>query len=210
VNLGTSEVHPLKSLVPKTLRRPVNLVGLVTTSAHFRRAGPDARESTSRTAKGSPGSLSRCKRLRLGKLDEVNLRFARFTGRVEVHPLTACRSIPVSHGAAFEGSPTNVSQDVGNTESKPELSLAKCDAETGRSMAVRDLAIIRLLHDLGLRLGELVALDVADVDLDAGTVAVIGNDRRRYLASEVADLVAGDCPIQRRHGGKWGELHSPV
>ena len=32
---------------------------------------------------------------------------------------------------------------------------------------VRDLAIIRLLHDLGLRRGELVALDLADVNLEA-------------------------------------------
>lgn len=55
------------------------------------------------------------------------------------------------------------------------LARAKADAEGGRPKAVRDLAIVRLLHDLALRRGELVALDLADVD--GGTVAVVGKGR---------------------------------
>lgn len=43
--------------------------------------------------------------------------------------------------------------------------------------AVRDLALVRLLYDLGLRRGEAVSLDLADVDLAAGTVSVIGKGR---------------------------------
>lgn len=42
---------------------------------------------------------------------------------------------------------------------------------------VRDLAVVRLLHDLALRRGEVVSLDVADVDLERGTVAVLGKGR---------------------------------
>lgn len=45
--------------------------------------------------------------------------------------------------------------------------------------AQRDRAALRLLYDLGLRRGEVVALDVADVDLTAGTVAVLGKGRRQ-------------------------------
>jgi integrase/recombinase XerC len=41
----------------------------------------------------------------------------------------------------------------------------------------RDLALLRLMHDLGLRRGEVVALDLADVDLGAGTVAVVGKGK---------------------------------
>jgi integrase/recombinase XerC len=41
----------------------------------------------------------------------------------------------------------------------------------------RDRAILRLLHDLGLRRGEVVALDLEDVDLEAGTVWVLGKGR---------------------------------
>ena len=41
----------------------------------------------------------------------------------------------------------------------------------------RDLALVRLMHDLGLRRGEVVALDLADLDLEAGTVAVVGKGK---------------------------------
>jgi integrase/recombinase XerC len=56
------------------------------------------------------------------------------------------------------------------------LAEAKRGAASGRPKPVRDLAILRLLHDLGLRRGELVALDRADVALEPGAawVAVIG------------------------------------
>lgn len=43
--------------------------------------------------------------------------------------------------------------------------------------AVRDTAILRLLHDLGLRRGEVVSLDMEHVDLEAGTVAILGKGR---------------------------------
>lgn len=41
----------------------------------------------------------------------------------------------------------------------------------------RDLALIRLLHDVALRRAEVLALDTADVDIQAGTVAVIGKGK---------------------------------
>jgi integrase/recombinase XerC len=41
----------------------------------------------------------------------------------------------------------------------------------------RDRAALRLFHDLALRRGELAAMDIDDVDLKAGTVAVLGKDR---------------------------------
>jgi len=43
--------------------------------------------------------------------------------------------------------------------------------------SLRDRAALRLLYDLGLRRSELVALDVDDLDLDAGTVSVLGKGR---------------------------------
>ena len=43
--------------------------------------------------------------------------------------------------------------------------------------AIRDRATLRLLYDLGLRRSEVVGLDVDDLDLDAGTVAVLGKGR---------------------------------
>lgn len=43
--------------------------------------------------------------------------------------------------------------------------------------AVRDRALIRLLHDLGLSRGEVVYLNLEDVDLAAGTMAILGKGR---------------------------------
>jgi integrase/recombinase XerC len=74
------------------------------------------------------------------------------------------------------------------------LALAKRNAESGRLKPVRDLAIVRLLHDLGLRRGELVALDLADLDLETVTVAVVGKGRtdkaRLTLPNPTADALA--------------------
>jgi len=47
----------------------------------------------------------------------------------------------------------------------------------GGMKGLRDAAILRLLHDLGLRRGEVVALDLADLDTAAGTLAVLGKGR---------------------------------
>ena len=50
------------------------------------------------------------------------------------------------------------------------------EASTGPK-AVRDRALVRLMFDRGLRRGEVVALDLADVDLARGAVRVIGKGR---------------------------------
>ena len=43
--------------------------------------------------------------------------------------------------------------------------------------ALRDRAMIRLLYDLGLRRGEVVSLDLEDLDIERCTVSVIGKGR---------------------------------
>lgn len=46
---------------------------------------------------------------------------------------------------------------------------------------VRDRAILRLLYDLALRRGEVVALNLDDLDLEAGTLAVTGKGQTEKL-----------------------------
>ena len=48
---------------------------------------------------------------------------------------------------------------------------------------VRDRAILRLLHDLGLRRGEVVELDLEHVDLEKGKLSILGKGRteREFL-----------------------------
>jgi integrase/recombinase XerC len=41
----------------------------------------------------------------------------------------------------------------------------------------RDLAILRLLHDVALRRGEVVSLDIEHVDLENGTLSILGKGR---------------------------------
>jgi len=48
--------------------------------------------------------------------------------------------------------------------------------------AIRDVAMLRLLHDIGLRRGELVALDAADVELHECRVFVMGKGRNEKQA----------------------------
>ena len=62
----------------------------------------------------------------------------------------------------------------------------------------RDLALVRLMHDLGLRRGEVVTLDLADVELEAGTVAIVGKGKSERVpvtlnkpaAAALADWIA--------------------
>lgn len=51
--------------------------------------------------------------------------------------------------------------------------------EGTHAKATRDRALLRLLYDRALRRAEVVALDVADVDLAGGTVAVLGKGREQ-------------------------------
>lgn len=48
--------------------------------------------------------------------------------------------------------------------------------------AKRDRAAVRLLYDLALRRGEVVGLDLADVDIDGGKVLVLRKGKREKLA----------------------------
>jgi integrase/recombinase XerC len=76
--------------------------------------------------------------------------------------------------------------------------LAQAKEGSATPKGKRDLALIRLLHDLGLRRGEVVTLDLADVDLEAGTVAVVGKGKsekvpvtlNRPTAAALADWIA--------------------
>jgi integrase/recombinase XerD len=54
--------------------------------------------------------------------------------------------------------------------------LAACDQRTARGR--RDFAIVALLSRLGLRAGEVAAMQLGDIDWRAGTLTVRGKGRR--------------------------------
>jgi integrase/recombinase XerC len=73
--------------------------------------------------------------------------------------------------------------------------------------SIRDRAILRLLYDLGLRRNEVVTLDVGDLDLPAGTIAVLGKGRtqRSVLTIPEPTMVALRAWVETR-GDEPGPL----
>jgi integrase len=74
------------------------------------------------------------------------------------------------------------------------LAPEQVDALLAAATGVRDRAIVSLLADLGLRVGELVSLDVADVGTERGhrTVRFVGKGskpRRRVLTPAAGDAL---------------------
>jgi integrase/recombinase XerC len=69
---------------------------------------------------------------------------------------------------------------------------AASESRTDRERAARNRAIVELLYSSGLRLGELHALNRADMDLDAGLVRVTGKGSKQRIVpigSEAARAV---------------------
>ena len=80
--------------------------------------------------------------------------------------------------------------------------LLRAAAEKSPAKAARDTAIIRLMFDLGLRRGEVVGLDVDDVDRDGRRLWVLGKGRAqkepRTLPTPTMEAV--DCWLAVRRG----------
>ena len=68
--------------------------------------------------------------------------------------------------------------------------------------ARRDRAILRLLHDRGLRRGEVVGLDLADLDLAGGTVEVMGKGRSQSERLTIGPATVRCWPTGSRRGGR--------
>jgi integrase/recombinase XerC len=89
------------------------------------------------------------------------------------------------------------------SEMKPEGARAR----RTRWMALRDRALVELLYGTGIRVGELVALDVRDVELAAREVRVLGKGRKERVVPipEQARLALGEWLEVRRGPGVLGE-----
>ena len=70
---------------------------------------------------------------------------------------------------------------INRTQMQDLLDTMETAAHTGDAGAVRDLAIIELLYAAGLRVSELVGLDVGDVDLGRLTVRVTGKGAKERV-----------------------------
>jgi integrase/recombinase XerD len=76
---------------------------------------------------------------------------------------------------------------------------------TGDTAGIRDLAILETLYGAGLRISELVGLDVDDVDLDEGAIRVLGKGSKermvplgRYASASVSSYLRRVRPALAR------------
>jgi integrase/recombinase XerC len=85
--------------------------------------------------------------------------------------------------------------------------LAEAPAPADAARARRDRALVELLYGAGLRVGELVALDVRDVDLRRGEARVLGKGRKERVVPLPAQARAAlaDWLSGRERPGILGE-----
>lgn len=83
------------------------------------------------------------------------------------------------------------------------LAAAIEDAASGEAIPVRNLAVVRCLHDMALRRGELAALDVRDLDVDDAALWIVGKGRRekQRLSVPAPTLAALVAWLEVRGGG---------
>ena len=73
------------------------------------------------------------------------------------------------------------------------------DSQSARGL--RDKAMLEVLYGLGLRVGELVALDLGNLDLEGRTVRVIGKGNKERivpLGRPSVDALRNTSPCARR------------
>jgi integrase/recombinase XerC len=100
------------------------------------------------------------------------LKWAEHTGRIPTDPslrLVAPRRHSTLPGVLRQGEATEL------------LDLAAVRADDEDPIHVRDRAVLELLYASGIRVGELVALDIDDVDLSQGVVRVMGKGAKERI-----------------------------
>ncbi len=93
------------------------------------------------------------------------------------------RMMDVADEAAGEGRGMTADEAAGRGSAPASASPRRKDAgsETDRVLALRDAAIVELLYATGMRVGELVGLDVPDVDPGQRLVRVTGKGNRQRV-----------------------------
>jgi integrase/recombinase XerC len=84
---------------------------------------------------------------------------------------------------------------------------ARDRAAEGTAEGARNLALVRLLHDLGLRRGEVASPNLGDVDIDEGFVMVVGKGRTDPIRITLPEPVMPDLAawMKFRAGAAHGD-----
>ena len=105
--------------------------------------------------------------------------------------------------------PRSLPQVLSQQQASELMSVASVAADDRSPVQLRNLAIVELLYATGIRVGELVGLDVASVDFERRTVRVLGKGNKErvvpfgapaaqalsdYLANGRDDMLIDDTP----------------
>jgi integrase/recombinase XerC len=100
------------------------------------------------------------------------LRWAEHTGRIPTDP--SLRLVAPKRHATLPGV-------LRQGEASEMLDLAATRADDEDPIHVRDRAVLELLYASGIRVGELAALDIDDLDLEQGVVRVMGKGAKERI-----------------------------
>lgn len=103
---------------------------------------------------------------------------ARRTACLRVFTAFAHREGWISHDPGLLLGTPKVGRSLPKVLSRDEAAAVLDVPVTGEPKDLRDQAIMELLYATGIRVGELCALDVDDIDRDRGTVRVLGKGRK--------------------------------
>lgn len=162
-----------RNLSPNTVR--AYLVDVASMLEHARRLGlasvgeVDLRTLRSWLAHQQTTGRSRTTVARRASAARVFTRWLRRTGRSEVDAGASLLSPKLGRSL-----PSVLRVD----EAADLITAAKEAADDGSALGLRDVAMLELLYATGIRVGELVGLDVDDVDDDRRVLRVLGKGRK--------------------------------
>ena len=131
--------------------------------------GLDIRGLRSWLAKQQSLGKARSTMARRATAARVFTAWAQRTGRIETDP-GALLASPKPH--------KTLPGVLGQADTRAVLDAAAVAADDGSPVGLRDLAIMELLYATGIRVGELCALDVDEVDSSRRVVRVFGKGRK--------------------------------
>jgi site-specific recombinase XerC len=113
-------------------------------------------------------------------------------------------SVPANLTAGKGGRERRLPRDVNIEMAARLMELPAVDTDRGR----RDRALLEMIYGLGLRLAEVVGLDLGDIDLDVGRVKVLGKGNRERILplAGCAELALRDYLEQRLEPKVWLDL----
>jgi len=131
--------------------------------------GLDIRGLRSWLAKQQSLGKARSTMARRATAARVFTAWARRTGRIETDP-GALLASPKPH--------KTLPEVLGVADTRAVLDAAAVAADDGSPLGLRDLAIMELLYATGIRVGELCALDIDELDTSRRVVRVFGKGRK--------------------------------